>query len=82
MWDTSWDMLTNYRYINDHPKQRKYPGNEIFNAELHNFTDYINNEVSIHRLHAFKFSGGWFSMFSAKLLKLVNIPDTFGSYGL
>ena len=82
MWDTSWDLITNYRYKDNHPKQRKFAGNEIFNADQHNFIDYISGSISIQRLQGFKFSGGWFNMFSAKLLKLINIPDSFGPYGL
>lgn len=82
MWDTTWDVITNYRYSNDHPKQRKFPGNEIFNADYYNFMDYINDNITIQRLENFKFSGGWFNVFSAKLLKLIDIPQSFGSYGL
>ena len=29
-----------------------------------------------------KFAGGWFTLISTKLLKLIDIPDELGSYGL
>jgi hypothetical protein len=43
-------------------------------------TDY--GDVSLSPINGFKFGGGWFNLISAKLLKLTDIPDSFGSYGI
>jgi hypothetical protein len=82
MWDSSWDILTNTQYMDNHPHQRKRPGNEIFNAEKVNFVEFLNGNIQIKNIPQFKFAGGWFNVFSSKLLKLINIPESFGSYGL
>lgn len=82
LWDNSWDVLTNNHYINDDRNKRKTPGNEVFTCDIINHSYLINGEISLKQLPTFKFSGGWFNLFSSKLLKKIGIPDSFGSYGL
>ena len=82
MWDSSWDVITNKKFINDDTEKRVTPGNEIVGYDLLNQQYYFNEEVALSKIQTFKFSGGWFNLFSAKLLKKIGIPKSFGSYGL
>lgn len=82
LWDSSWDPIINDVYLNDHPKKRKMPGNEIFKSDFNNFVNFLHGKISLKRIDGFKFAGGWFNTFSANLLKKIDIPDSFGSYGL
>lgn len=82
LWDDSWDIITNKHYINDDTEKRRTPGNEIFNCDIINHLNLINDNISLSTIPTFKFSGGWFNLFSAKLLKRIGIPESFGSYGL
>tara|TARA_Y100001973_G_C5155740_1_gene310626 strand:- start:403 stop:1338 length:936 start_codon:yes stop_codon:yes gene_type:complete len=81
LWDKSWDIITNKHYINDDIEKRRTPGNEIFNCDAMNQFSLFNDEINLVPLPTFKFSGGWFNLFSAKLLIKIGIPESFGSYG-
>jgi hypothetical protein len=39
-------------------------------------------DISIVPINQFKFGGGWFNLLSTKLLKLTDMPDSFGPYGV
>jgi hypothetical protein len=39
-------------------------------------------EINLTPINQFKFGGGWFNLLSTKLLKLTDIPDSFGPYGI
>jgi len=41
-----------------------------------------SSTIGIKELNGFKFGGGWFNVFSANLLKEIDIPDSLSSYGL
>jgi hypothetical protein len=77
MWDESWDILV-------HPNYKNTPYNymefESYNPELYYG---IFGEVSLIPLPSklFKFGGGHLTTISSKILDLIPIPKSFGSYG-
>lgn len=75
MWDNSWDVLVNQRFINQPPSHEGY-----INSNPFDFT--YDEEIKIKPINTFKFGGGWFNLFSTKLLQKIDIPDSLGSYGL
>lgn len=77
MWDNSWDILTNKKYINNIANMQEYYNNDPFKIISENIED-----INITPINQFKFGGGWFNLISTKLLKLTDIPDSFGPYGI
>jgi hypothetical protein len=75
LWDNSWDALVNKKYRSLEPSQ-EYKEADPF--ALIN----IESEVTIEPILGFKFGGGWFNLLSTNLLKLTDIPDSFGPYGV
>lgn len=77
MWDDSWDSITNKYCLSTPAKMEVYHANNPFSI----FT-ITNDTVNLIPKNGFKFGGGWFNLFSTKLLKLTDIPDSFGPYGV
>jgi hypothetical protein len=75
LWDGTWDVLVNKNYIN-----QEYGFEKIINPYSVLDTEY--GEVTLNSINTFKFGGGWFNLISSKLLKLTDIPDSFGPYGI
>jgi hypothetical protein len=42
----------------------------------------LRNKIELKKIDEFKFGGGWINLLSTKLLKLTDIPDSFGPYGI
>lgn len=77
MWDNSWDVITNKNYLNTPANMETYYANDPF--------EIINTppeNIGLFSIDSFKFGGGWFNLLSTKLLKLTDIPDSFGPYGI
>jgi hypothetical protein len=77
MWDNSWDVITNQKYLTIPADMETYYANDPFKI----IADDIEN-INLNPIHQFKFGGGWFNLLSTKLLKLTDIPDSFGPYGI
>ena len=80
LWDSSWDGLVNKNY-----KDKDYEFHKNIDPSRVNkisFDNLIKEEMGIRILNNIKFGGGWFNIFSKKLLKFINIPESLGSYGL
>ena len=77
MWDSSWDVITNRKYLPTPANMETYYANDPFKI----ITDDIEN-INLNPINQFKFGGGWFNLLSTKLLKLTDIPDSFGPYGI
>lgn len=77
MWDSTWDIITNNNYLSNPANMQTYYSNDPFNI-VSNPPDAI----SLDSISSFKFGGGWFNLLSTKLLKLTDIPDSFGPYGI
>lgn len=74
-WDTSWDVLVNTklltRELNDNLTANVF---ELGLQEL--------GPISLKPIRGFKAAGGWGTIISNKLLKLIGIPESLGHYGL
>jgi len=77
MWDSSWDVITNKDYLNVPANMETYYANDPFEIIAKDITD-----IELKKIDEFKFGGGWFNLLSTKLLKLTDIPDSFGPYGI
>lgn len=77
IWDNSWDIITNTKYLSTPANMDIYYNNDPFKV-IHNNSE----SVSVTPISKFKFAGGWFNLFSTKLLKLINIPISLGPYGV
>jgi hypothetical protein len=77
MWDNSWDIITNKQYLNTPANTETYYDNDPFEIITNNFKD-----LNLTPINQFKFGGGWFNLLSTRLLKLTDIPDSFGPYGI
>ena len=80
LWDESWNMISNERYIPMGYDSKIWLKYDPFQLDSEVFT-YASN-INIKQLNGFKFGGGWFNVFSSNLLKLIDIPDSLSSYGL
>lgn len=76
LWDNSWDCLVNPQYINCLYSQ------ELFYLDPYFLTHQKEENIFHKPINQFKFGGGWFNLISTKLLKLTDIPDSLGSYGV
>jgi hypothetical protein len=77
MWDNTWDVLVNEKYINDLPSGENYSTYDPYKSS----NEYLGS-TSANEIKGFKFGGGWFNLISTNLLKLTDIPDSFGPYGI
>ena len=77
MWDSSWDVITNKEYLNVPANMETYYANDPFEIIAKDIYD-----IELKKIDEFKFGGGWFNLLSTKLLKLTDIPDSFGPYGI
>jgi hypothetical protein len=77
MWDSSWDIITNEKYLTNPPNLDFYQKNDPFQV----ITIPIE-KINLSPINQFKFGGGWFNLLSTKLLQLTDIPDSLGAYGV
>jgi len=77
MWDNTWDSITNSLYVENKPDLQHYYNSNPFEILTKSF-----DEFAIKRVSNFKFGGGWFNLLSTKLLKLTDMPNSFGPYGV
>lgn len=80
LWDQSWDILTNKKYI--HENHEFFKNLDPHRVNKIAFDNLVNEEISIRNINPIKFGGGWFNIFSKKLLQFITIPESLGSYGL
>lgn len=75
LWDNSWDILVNSKYINLLPSQ-----DYIINDP---YVDVINNiDPVLEKIDMFKFGMGWFTLINKNVFKLIELPKSMGHYGL
>jgi hypothetical protein len=77
MWDSSWDAITGKKYLSVPANMEMYYSNDPFKIISNNI-----ETISLIPIDRFKFGGGWFNLLSTKLLKLTDIPDSLGPYGV
>jgi len=76
LWDNSWDCLVNENYINLPPSQ------DFTKIDPYLAISYVGENISIEPINEFKFGGGWFNLLSTSLLKVTDMPDSLGPYGV
>lgn len=74
-WDTSWDILVNENLLSRNLNDNVVA--DVFNLALKEYGDVVLKPIP-----NFKGAGGWGTVISNPLLKLVNIPTSLGHYGL
>ncbi len=76
LWDNSWDCLVNDKFINFKASQ------DYAITDPYAIVSHSTDVITIKPINEFKFGGGWFNLLSTNLLKLTDIPDSFGPYGI
>ena len=76
LWDSSWDIISHKDFCFT-PREEKLWLKDPYMLFKHSF-----GEVKVTNLPYFKFDGGWMTVYSKKLLQLIDIPDSLGHYGL
>ena len=76
LWDNSWDCLVNEKYV------RKTASQDYTRKDPFKLVNEDYGDITIKPIEGFKFGGGWFNLLSTNLLKLTDIPDSFGPYGV
>ena len=75
MWDTTWDIITGEEYFNEKASHKNY-----FNRDPYTVIT-SKDGTTLKPISSFKFAG-WGTVLPTKLRKILDIPDTLGSYGL
>ena len=78
MWDNSWDVMVNDKFLNCSHNYRDVNDSilDTYHSEEPSVVPLI-----IENCKLFKFSGGWFTLYSKKLLESINFPRTLRGYG-
>lgn len=79
MWDTSWDIVVNSKFLNE-PFNYRNTLDPIID------TYFVDGEVNLKPLiynntKYFKFGGGWFTMYSKSFIDEIDFPKTLEGYG-
>jgi hypothetical protein len=74
LWDSSWYVL-----MNDVYRDVIWDNKTFIDPYTVITTSY--GIPKLNPINTFKLGGGWFNLFSTNLLKLIGVPESFGSYG-
>lgn len=77
MWDPTWDIITNDQHMDQPASHEFYDVRDPYEAI--NLTQGSSRNATL--VPGFKFAG-WGTTISTKLARLIDIPDSLGSYGL
>ena len=77
MWDGSWDPLVN-KYFNDNDYNFRLDY-DFYHLDFLN--ESYRDSIEVKPCNFIKFAGGLFTLYSSNLLKYIDIPDSFLSYG-
>lgn len=79
LWDSSWDIIINPNFL-DKPYNYRDIGDSLIDTLL--FTGDIRLEnLEYKGQKFFKFGGGWFTLYSKKLLDNIKLPSILKGYG-
>ena len=76
LWDESWDIISHPAYRNT-PRDQK-----LWLQDPYLMFAHQPENIQLKPLPYLKFDGGWMTVYTKKLLQLVDIPDVLGHYGL
>ena len=71
-WDSSWDIISNKKYINSSLKFDEINPFELNSCDV--------EKINLIQNYNHKFAGGWFNFFSSELTKLMKIPESIGIF--
>lgn len=79
LWDNSWDIIVNHHFL-DKPYNYRNIGDPLIDTLP--FDEDMGLENLEHNgQRVFKFGGGWFTLYSKKLLDNIKFPSTLKGYG-
>jgi len=76
--DSSWDIVTNQKYLN-RPDNYHLTSDSVLDSHI-NYGDLVIQPVIQNNQKAFKFGGGWFTLFSKALLDSIEFPKNIKAY--
>lgn len=79
LWDNSWDIVVNSKFINC-PVNYRDVGDAIFDV-IFDGEDIEIEPLNYNGTKYFKFGGGWFTLYSKKLLDQIDFPLSLKGYG-
>jgi hypothetical protein len=74
-WDSTWDIVVNERFL-------QYENDYELISDVYADTLPQIGDIDVVKLNDFKFAGGWFTLISANILNMTEIPTSLGHYGL
>jgi len=74
-WDATWDVLVHEAFLGSTLNTHE-------DADIIKISLFDAGEVAIKPITGFKFGGGWCTLLSNKLLRIIGIPEVLGHYGL
>jgi hypothetical protein len=78
LWDNTWDILVNEKYINQYPNHDNY-----FNFDGYKLYNQPEVKELIENNHYTKFASGWGNLLSSGLFKkYISFTDSLGHYGI
>jgi hypothetical protein len=81
IWDHTWDCLVNDKFL-DKPINYQKTNNPYVDTVFEGDASVEELQNNVPGLPRFKFAGGWFNCYSARLLNYIGIPKTLGPYGV
>lgn len=74
LWDSTWDCLVNKYFVKNALGFYK-------NINPIKIAEKTYGEITLNKSNQFKWAGGWFTGMSARLARLIGIPNSFKGYG-
>ncbi len=79
LWDSSWDIIVNNKFL-DKPYNYRNIGDPLIDT-LPPIEDMELENLEYNGQRIFKFGGGWFTLYSKKLLDNIKLPSSLKGYG-
>ena len=80
IWDNTWDILVNENFINE-PYEYNQTNDPYKDSGVKGTVELIETYNTRSPQSPYKFAGGWFTCLSTELLKLTDVPESYGHYG-
>jgi len=80
MWDTSWDIVVNSKFLNEPFNYRNTLDPIVDTYFITNNETYLKPLIFNNNKY-FKFGGGWFTMYSKSFIDEIDFPNTLEGYG-
>lgn len=79
LWDDSWNIISNQEFIDMGIESKIWL--KIDPYSIDNLVLSRLDKINVRQLPYIKIGGGWLNMIQTKLLRKIDIPDSFGPYG-